>query len=66
MELTLDQAREIARLRRRHPGAEVVVHHRARDLIVEVRRGGRTLTLRRLSDDGAVAGPQALAPALAA
>ena len=61
MELTVDQAREIARLRRCHPGASVVVHHREHDLIVEVRHRDRTLALRRLSDDGAVAGPQALA-----
>ena len=26
-ELTIDQAREIVRLRMRHPRAEVVVHH---------------------------------------
>ena len=61
MELTLPQAREIARLRRRHPGADVVVHHRAHDLIVEVRDRRRTLTLRRLGDDGSVVRPQALA-----
>lgn len=61
MELTLRQAREIARLRRRHPRADVVVHRREHDLIVEVRDRGRTLTLARMGEDGSVAGPQALA-----
>jgi hypothetical protein len=61
MELTLRQAREIARLRRRHPRAEVVVHRREHDLIVEVRDRGRTLTLARMGEDGSVARPELIA-----
>lgn len=51
-ELTLPQAREIARLRRRHAGAELRVHHRPWGLIVEARRGPRTVGLRRLDWSG--------------
>lgn len=54
MELTLPQAREIARLRRRHPHADVVLHHRAHDLIVELRDDGHTLALTRFGEDGSV------------
>jgi hypothetical protein len=61
MELTIDQAREIARLRRRYRDAQLVVHERPRDVIVEVQRGGHAVTLRRFADDGTVAGEQALA-----
>ncbi|HEU4657183.1 MAG TPA: hypothetical protein VFR97_06640 [Capillimicrobium sp.] len=61
MELTVEQAREIARLRRRHPGADVVLHRRAHDLIVEIRHRGRTVTLTRLGEDGSVDRPDALA-----
>ena len=51
-ELTLDQMREIVRLRRRHPRAEVVVHPKSWGIIVEARRSGtrdraRALRLRR-------------------
>jgi hypothetical protein len=46
-ELTLRQAREIARLRLRHPGAEVLVHHKPWGLIVEARRSHRTIELER-------------------
>ncbi len=58
LELTLDQAREVARLRRAHPGAEVVLHHRAHDLIVEVQRRGHTVALARFGADGSVGGEQ--------
>jgi hypothetical protein len=61
MELTLPQAREIARLRRRHPHADLVLHHRPHDLIVEVRDHGRTLTLARFGEDGSVESQRALA-----
>jgi hypothetical protein len=46
-ELTLEQAREIHRLRRRHPGAEVRVHERPWGILVEVRRHGHVVTLER-------------------
>lgn len=65
MELTLPQAREIARLRRRHPDADVVLHHRAHDLIVELRRKDRIVALTRLGDDGSVARQDPLALAAA-
>ena len=61
MELTLDQAREVARLRRRWPSAEVVLYHRAHDLIVELRRHGRTVEIRRFAGDGSVAAEQPIA-----
>jgi hypothetical protein len=61
MELTPEQAREVARLRRQWPQAEVVLHHREHDLILEVRRAGHTVTLRRFGDDGSVVTPGALA-----
>jgi ABC-type protease/lipase transport system fused ATPase/permease subunit len=66
MELTIDQAREVARLRRRFPAAEVVVHHRPHDLIVELRRGRRTVALERFAADGSVSGQQRQSLALAA
>ena len=65
-EITLDQARAVARLRRRHPGCAVVVHDRPHDLILEVRDGRRIVALERLGADGSVSGPQPLAFALAA
>lgn len=46
-ELTLEQAREIHRLRRRHPGAEVRVHERPWGVLVELRRHGHVVTLER-------------------
>jgi hypothetical protein len=61
MELTTEQAREVARLRRRWPRADVVLHHRADDLILEVRREGHTVALRRFGADGTVGVPAALA-----
>ena len=59
-EITLDQARAIARLRRRHPGCDVVVHDRPHDLILEVRDGRRIVALERLGEDGSVSGPRPL------
>jgi hypothetical protein len=53
-ELTLEQAREIALLRRRHPGAELRVHERAWGVLVEVRRGARTVALERFEFGGAM------------
>lgn len=47
VELTLEQAREIHRLRRRHPGAELRVHERPWGVLVEVRRHGHVVTLER-------------------
>lgn len=44
-ELTLGQARDIARLRRRHPGAELRVHQRSWGVLVEVVQGLRTVTV---------------------
>lgn len=53
-ELTIDQMREIVRLRRRHPRAEVLVHHRPWGIIVEARRRGHTIELERFDWTGAV------------
>jgi hypothetical protein len=60
MELTLDQAREIARLRRRYRDARLVVHERDHDVIVEVRDGSRLVRLERFGDDGSVGGDERL------
>jgi hypothetical protein len=54
LELTTEQARRIARLRRRWPQAEVRVHRRSWGIIVEVRADGRTLALTRLDGTGAI------------
>jgi hypothetical protein len=53
-ELTVDQMREIVRLRRRHPRAEVLVHHKPWGLIVEARRSGHAVELARFDWSGAV------------
>ena len=53
-ELTLPQAREIVRLRRRHSGSELVVHRREYGLIAEVRRGARVVELERFDWTGEV------------
>jgi hypothetical protein len=60
-ELTLDQMREIVRLRRRHPRAEVLVHHKPWGLIVEARRAGHAIELERFDWDGGVAADQQIA-----
>jgi hypothetical protein len=54
LELTTDQARLIARLRRKWPQAELRVHQRAWGVIVEVRDGDRTLSLIALDGSGGV------------
>jgi hypothetical protein len=54
IELTTDQARLIARLRRRHPGADVRAHQRPWGVIVEVRDGGRTVSVVGLDGNGGV------------
>jgi hypothetical protein len=54
LELTLDQARLIARLRRRWPGADVQAHQRPWGVIVEVRRGARTVSLTAFDGEGGV------------
>ena len=65
-ELTLRQVREIARIRRRHPGADVYVHRRSWGLIVEARRRGRTVELERFGWDGSLAPEHHLGLAAAA
>jgi hypothetical protein len=54
IELTTDQARLIARLRRRHPAADVRAHQRPWGVIVEVREGGRTVSLLGFDGGGGV------------
>jgi hypothetical protein len=53
-ELTLQQMREIVRLRHRHPRAEVVVHPKPWGIVVEARRSGRAVELERFDWSGAV------------
>lgn len=53
-ELSLPQARAIVRLRRRHPGAEVLLHERPWGLVAEVRRDDRVTELVRFDWTGAV------------
>jgi hypothetical protein len=53
-ELTLDQMREIVRLRGRHPNAEVVVHHKPWGIVVEARRRGHAIELEGFDWSGAV------------
>jgi hypothetical protein len=54
LELTTDQARLIVRLRTRWPGADVRVHQRSWGVIVEVRHGGRTVSLTALDGAGGI------------
>jgi hypothetical protein len=54
LELTTDQARLIARLRRKWPEAEFRVHQRPWGVIVEVRDGDRTLALTALDGTGGI------------
>jgi hypothetical protein len=54
LELTTDQARLIARLRRERPQGEVRVHQRSWGVIVEVREGDRTLSLTALDGTGGI------------
>lgn len=51
-ELTLEQAREIDLLRRRHPGAALRVHERPWGVLVEVVRGTHTVKLERFEFGG--------------
>jgi hypothetical protein len=53
-ELTLEQAREIDLLRRRHPGAALRVHERPWGILVEVVRGTHTVMLERFEYGGAM------------
>jgi hypothetical protein len=53
-ELTIEQMREIVRLRRRHPRADVVVHHKSWGIIVEARRSGHSIELERFDWTGAM------------
>jgi hypothetical protein len=62
-ELTLDQMREIVRLRRRHPRADVVVHPKPWGIIVEARRAGHAIELERFDWSGAVTADQPIARA---
>ena len=55
LELTTDQARLIARLRRKWPQAQFRVHQRPWGVIVEVREGERTLWLTALDGTGGIA-----------
>ena len=54
-ELTIEQTREIVRLRRRHPRAELIVHPKPWGIIVEARRRGHAVELERFDWGGAVA-----------
>jgi hypothetical protein len=54
LELTTDQARIIARLRRRWPLADVRVHQRSWGIIVEVYVDGRTVSLTALDGAGGI------------
>ncbi|MEA2252799.1 MAG: hypothetical protein QOI62_870 [Solirubrobacteraceae bacterium] len=54
LELTIDQARLIAGLRRRWPAADVRAHQRPWGVIVEVRSEGRTVWLTALDGGGGV------------
>ena len=54
LELTTDQARLIARLRRKWPHAHFRVHQRPWGVIVEVRDGDRTLALTALDGTGGI------------
>ena len=60
LELTTDQARLIARLRRRWPNAEFRVHQRGWGVIVEVRDGDRTLSITALDGAGGIEGERPL------
>jgi hypothetical protein len=60
LELTTDQARLIARLRRRWPNARFRVHQRPWGVIVEVRDGDRTLSLTALDGSGGIEDEQPL------
>jgi hypothetical protein len=50
----MQQMREIVLLRRRHPRAEVLVHQKSWGVIVEARRRGHVVELRRFDWTGTV------------
>jgi hypothetical protein len=60
IELSIDQARLIARLRARWPDADVRAHQRRWGVIVEVRRGQRTVALTALDGRGGIHGEERL------
>jgi hypothetical protein len=60
LELTTDQARLIARLRREWPQAEIRVHQRSWGVIVEVHADGRTISLIALDGSGGITDEQHL------
>ena len=60
LELTTDQARLIARLRRRWPEADFRVHQRPWGVIVEVNADGRTIALTALDGSGGITDEQHL------
>ncbi|MEY2442368.1 MAG: hypothetical protein QOJ46_1794 [bacterium] len=62
-ELTIEQMREIVRLRRRHARGELLVHPKPWGLIVEARESGHTIELERFDWDGNVAPDQRIAVA---
>ncbi|MGH2841828.1 MAG: hypothetical protein ACRDKY_13485 [Solirubrobacteraceae bacterium] len=53
-ELTLQQTREIVLMRRRHPRASVLVHQKPWGIIVEARRAGQAVELKRFDWSGTV------------
>ena len=61
-ELSVEQTREIVRLRRRHPRAEVIVHHKRWGIIIEARRRGHAVELERFDWTGAVTPDQRVRP----
>ena len=65
LELTVEQARLIAGLRRAHPGATLSVHQRPWGVIVEVRQGERTRQVMALHAGGAVRADERVALAAA-
>jgi hypothetical protein len=63
IELSTGQARLIARLRARWPQADVRVHQRPWGVIVEVRRGERTVSLTAFDGEGGVHADRGVADA---
>jgi hypothetical protein len=60
LELTTDQARLIARLRREWPQAQLRAHQRPWGVIVEVQADGRTISLIALDGSGGITDEQHL------
>ncbi|MDX6689685.1 MAG: hypothetical protein QOG15_1142 [Solirubrobacteraceae bacterium] len=59
-ELTIHQTREIVLMRRRHPCAKVLVHQKPWGIIVEARRRGHAVELKRFDWSGAVTPDRAI------